>query len=103
MTILTPTTASGCTTPSTRLPEALFDRWQAGDSMAALAADHGIPEEQVEWGIELQAFRQAVAAFPPVARGSTLAAIVRLLRGFRHYRITNGKGRVVLTTVPEVG
>lgn len=48
---MTATTSAGHTSPSTRLPDAILERYRAGDSIEHLARDYAIPLEQVEWGL----------------------------------------------------
>jgi hypothetical protein len=78
---------SGETSPSTRLPEALLGRYRAGESIAELSRDYGIPIEQVVWGVELSALREVIFALPPKRRTIALCQAARMLRGLRSYRI----------------
>lgn len=44
----------GTTTyPSQRLPKFILDRYRSGETLAELAEDYGLPQEQIEWGIRI--------------------------------------------------
>lgn len=59
----------GLRNPSQRLPEALRERWLAGDSYESLADDYDIPLEQVKWGIEVAILRKYCETVESHAKG----------------------------------
>lgn len=74
----------GSTNPSTRLPATLLGRFRAGDTVAQLADDYGIPDEQVDWGLELAAWREVAEKLPTVRQRKAIVAIEGIL--FRLHR-----------------
>lgn len=54
---------SGGTSSSTPLPEALLGRLRGGNSVASIADDYGLSEEQVRWGLELAMWREVASSY----------------------------------------
>jgi hypothetical protein len=74
-------TCGGHTNPSLRLPNAILQRRRAGETVAALADDYGIPAEQVRWGIELAAWREAVESMTATRQQAKLIADFNVFAG----------------------
>ena len=41
------------TNASQRLPQAIYGRYMAGETVAELGDDYDLPKEQIEWGIRI--------------------------------------------------
>jgi hypothetical protein len=65
----------------------LLSRWRGGESVEELAADYGLANEQITWGLELAALREVLAVLPGKTRTRALMAAHERMGGFRVYKL----------------